>query len=122
MFGLIWALSARAHSGLRRFMPTNIVLGAIRTRRGLKWGLLAMLLAIPYSLAAALAVGLVDAGAPAWFYAIALLFVWNALKFIVAGPVTLIRLMVVRANEARARRLPTATHFDETQYTNQLTR
>jgi len=36
MFGLIWGVTARTHYALRRFMPTNIVLEAIHTRRGLK--------------------------------------------------------------------------------------
>ncbi len=34
-------------------MPTNIVIDAIITRRGIKWGMPAMLLAVPYGLAAA---------------------------------------------------------------------
>lgn len=37
---------------MRRWMPTNIVLDLIRTREGLKFGVPAMLLAIPYLLAA----------------------------------------------------------------------
>lgn len=36
MFRLIWALSVRARYFLRRYMPTNILLDAIRTRRGLR--------------------------------------------------------------------------------------
>ena len=48
MFGLIWASIARTHFALRRFMPTNILLDAIHTRRGLKWGMPTMLLAVPY--------------------------------------------------------------------------
>lgn len=38
MIRLLWALSAHARYYLRRYMPTNIALDAIRTRRGLKWG------------------------------------------------------------------------------------
>ena len=44
MFGMIWVLSARIHHFLRRYMPTNILLAALRTRRGLKWGVPAMLI------------------------------------------------------------------------------
>ena len=50
MFRLNWALSVRTRCFLRRYMPTNILLDAIRARRGLRWGVLAMLLAIPYLL------------------------------------------------------------------------
>ena len=35
---------------------------------------------------------------------LALLFVWNGLKLLVAGPVTAVRLIRVRTREARARR------------------
>lgn len=49
---LLWAASARTRYFLRRYMPTNILLDLICTRRGLKWGIPAMLLAAPYLLAA----------------------------------------------------------------------
>ena len=104
MFGLIWAVTARTHYALRRFMPTNIVLDALHTRRGLKWGVPAMLLAIPYALAAVFCAGLVEAGGSGWLNLLALLFVWNSLKLLLAGPVTLIRLLRVRGREAQARR------------------
>lgn len=109
MFGLIWAGVSRTHFVLRRFMPTNILLDAIHTRRGLKWGVPAMLLAVPYGLGALLCLGLAEGEAPGWLYLVGLLFAWNALKFVVAGPVTLIRLARVRVHEARARRAPTRT-------------
>ena len=104
MFGLIWAVTARMHYALRRFMPTNIVLDAIHTRHGLKWGAPAMLLAIPYALAAMFCAGVVEGGGSGWLNVLALLFVWNALKFLFAGPVTLIGLLRVRSGEARAQR------------------
>ncbi|GEP25752.1 MULTISPECIES: hypothetical protein [Cryobacterium] len=47
MFELILAATASTYSFLRRFMPTAIVIDAINTRRGLKWGVLAMLFAVP---------------------------------------------------------------------------
>lgn len=109
MFGLIWASVARTHFALRRFMPTNILLDAIHTRRGLKWGVPAMLLAVPYGLGALLCLGLAKGEAPGWLYLVGLLLAWNALKFVVAGPVTLIRLARVRVHEARVRREATGT-------------
>jgi hypothetical protein len=104
MFGIIWGLTARAHYSVRRFMPTNIALDALHTRRGLKWGVPAMLIAVPYIFAAMLSAGLVEAGGSGWLNLLTVLFVWNALKFIIAGPATLIRLASVRSREARARR------------------
>ncbi|WP_370992107.1 hypothetical protein [Micrococcus luteus] len=48
MIRLIWTVSVHTRYFLRRYMPTNILLYAIRTRRrGLKWGIPAMLLAVP---------------------------------------------------------------------------
>ena len=104
MFGLIWGVTARTHYAVRRFMPTNVVLDAIHTRRGLKWGVPAMLLAVPYVLATVLCAEVVDAGGTGWLNVLALLFAWNALKFLVAGPATLIRLIRVRGREAREQR------------------
>ena len=105
MFGIIWGFTGRVHYAVRRFMPTNIMLDAIHTRRGLKWGVPTMLIAVPYVLAAVLCARLVEAGESGWLSLLVLLFVWNALKFVVAGPATLIRLLSVRHREARARRL-----------------
>ena len=103
MFGLILGATARAHYALLRFMPTNIALDAIHTRRGLKWGVPAMLLAVPYTFAMVVCVGLVENGGSSWLNLLALLFAWNSLKFLVAGPATLIRLVRVRGQEARRR-------------------
>lgn len=104
MFRLLLSVTARAHYALRRFMPTNILLDAIHTRRGLKWGVPGMLLAIPYALAAMLCAGMVASGGSGWLNVLVLLFAWNALKILVAGPVTLMRLLRLRGREARARR------------------
>ncbi|GAA1996366.1 sulfate permease [Microbacterium pumilum] len=101
MFGLIWSLSIRIRSFLRRRMPTNILLAAIFTRRGLKWGMLAMLIAVPYMAAALLCAALLGQGAPGWVNILVLLCLWNATKFVVAGPISLARLVRVRLHEER---------------------
>lgn len=102
MFGFALGVAARAYYFLRRFMPINILLDAIHTRRGLKWGLPATLLAVPYAFAAVYCVGLVEAGGAGWLNILSLMFMWNALKVLVAGPVSLIRLSRIRTREARA--------------------
>src|SRR5690625_7358567 len=66
MIRLLWAGSVHTRYFLRRYMPTNILLDAIRTPRGLKWGVPAMLLAIPYFLIAAILVQVINDGGPAW--------------------------------------------------------
>ena len=104
MFGFILGLTARSYYFLRQLMPTNRLLSATRTRRGLKWGMLAVLLAVPYLLAAAYCSVQVQAGGPGWLHLVVLLFIWNAMKFTINGPVSLIRLLVARWREAPLRR------------------
>ena len=108
MFALVLGLIARTYYSLRRFMPTNLVLDAIHTRRGLKWGVPAMLLAVPYAFAMVVCVSVAETAGLGWLNVLALLFAWNALKFLSAGPVTLVRLLRARGREGQTRqRAPT---------------
>lgn len=104
MIRLLWALSARTRYYLRCYTPTNIALDAIRTRRGLKWGVPAMLLAVPYLLIARFCVAVIEGGGPGWLNILVLLYSWNVLKFLSMGPVSLLRLFRARAHEAATRR------------------
>lgn len=104
MFRLLWAASAHTRYYLRRYMPTNIALDAIRTRRGWKWGVPAMLLAVPYLLAASICTSLITDGGPGWLNLIVLWGVWNAIKFLIMGPVSLVLLVRVRLREATEQR------------------
>ena len=104
MFELILAATARSYSFLRRFMPTAIVVDAIDTRRGLKWGVPAMLCAVPYALAAIYCRAQVEAGGPGWLNLLVILCLWNTLKFVVMGPISLLKLIAVRVREAVAGR------------------
>lgn len=105
MFRIIWVISIHLRNFMRRYMPTNIPLDAIRTRRGLKWGVPAMLLAIPYLLAASVCTALIDGGASGWLYVVALVCIWNALKFIVIGPVSVVLLLQCRRSERSVMRV-----------------
>lgn len=87
MFRLLWSASGNTRYYLRRYMPTNVELDAIRTRRGLKWGVSAMLLAILYLFAASICTSLIADGGPGWLNLIVLWGVWNAMKFLIKGPV-----------------------------------
>lgn len=96
------ALSARGY-GVLRYAPTNLLLNAIRTRRGLKWGIPAMLLAGVYFYAAAICTTIINGGGPGWLYLLVLLFVWNAFKFLWIGPVSVVQLASARARSRRRR-------------------
>ena len=86
-------------------MPANIVLDKLRTRRGLKWGDLAMLLSVVYFYLVALMSVLVNDGASKWLYVVMLVCIWNAFKFLAMGPVSVVRLVRARTAERRDRRL-----------------
>ena len=101
MIRLLWNASVHTRTFLRRYMPTNILLDAIRTRRGLKWGVPVVLLAAPYLLIASICTNVIADGGPGWFNLIVLLFVWNALKFLIVGPVSV--WLLARANIAERR-------------------
>lgn len=103
MLRTIWIASLYVRAFMRRFMPTNIVLDKLRTRSGLKWGVPAMLLAVVYFYLAALMSVLVDGGASKWLYIVMLVCIWNAFKFLIFGPVSLVTLVRVRLAERRAR-------------------
>jgi hypothetical protein len=104
MFRFIWTLSVRTRDYLHRYMPSNRLLAAIRTRRGLKWGLPAMLVALPYFLIAYACSAVLADGGPSWLHLIVLWACWNALKFIMMGPVSVVLLVRVRLHEAANRR------------------
>lgn len=84
---------------MRRYMPTNILFKAIRTRRGLKWGVSAMLFAVPCPYAASLCTVLIDHGASGWLNVVAVVCVWNVLKFVWIGPVNVALLLRTKASE-----------------------
>lgn len=107
MLRLLWALSVRTRYFLRRYMPTNIPLDLIRTRRGLKWGIPVMLLAVPYLLAASICTNVIAGGGPGWLNLLVLLFIWNTLKFLIMGPVCAVALVRTRLRERQFKGEPT---------------
>jgi len=110
MFRLLWSGSVAARYYLRRYMPTNIALDAIRTRRGLKWGIPAMLLAVPYLYVASVCVTVINEGGPGWLHLLVILFIWNALKMLWIGPISLVRLAVTRRRDHRPEGRPIRPH------------
>lgn len=105
MFRLICIASVHTRYCLRRYIPTNILLDAIRTRRGPKWRLPEMLLAIPYLYVASILMVVIDDGAPGWLHLLVLLCIWSAMKFVIMGLARLVLLVRARAAEWRERRI-----------------
>ncbi len=103
MFQLLIAFVSRIYAFFQLTMPTNMIIRATHTRRGLKWGVPAMLLAVVYIVIAAALAQWVASGAPGWINLLVLVCLWNALKFTVNGPITAVRLLRVRAVERRYR-------------------
>ncbi|SMX77986.1 hypothetical protein BAURA86_00919 [Brevibacterium aurantiacum] len=104
MIRLLLAASIRTRSFLRRYMPSNILIDFIRTRRGLKWGVPAMLLAIPYLGIAYLLSTAAQNGGPGWLNLFVLVSIWSALKMLWIGPISLVLLTRAHAREYAQRR------------------
>lgn len=112
MLRVLWAMSVGVRNLTRCYLPTNILLDFLRTRRGLKWGVPAMLLAVPYLLVAVWCARSVADGGPGWLNLIGLVTIWNAMKFIVMRPVSVLTLARRRWHERAVRRgtLPVPTN------------
>ena len=102
MIRLLWAASTSIRNFMRRYMPSNVLLDAICTRRGLKWGVPAMLLAIPYLLIANLSAEAAENGGPGWLHLVVLVCIWSALKMLCIGPVSIVLLTRARLRETAA--------------------
>ena len=91
MIALVWSLSVAIRRYLCSYMPTNIAIDLLRTRRGLMWAVPAALVAVlAYLFAAAMASSAVDRGGPGCLNILVLLFAWDACKFAALLPITLL--------------------------------
>ncbi|OUZ07352.1 hypothetical protein BHE97_17155 [Aeromicrobium sp. PE09-221] len=106
MLGPILAGVTYVYVFLRTWAPSNIVLDLIRTRSGLKWGVPAMGIAVPYLAIAYWCTTLINGGGPGWLHLVVLWGIWNGIKFLAIGPVSLVQLTIVRVREHRARTAP----------------
>lgn len=105
LIATLWNLSVHTRAFFRHAAPTNILLNKLRSRRGLKWGAPAMLIGIAYLGLAIITTTLIDHGWSPWLYLLTVLFLWDGLKFLINGPITLIGLLLVHVREAHNRRL-----------------
>lgn len=111
MFRVLWIASIHTRAFMRRFMPSNIILDRVRTRRGLKWGPLAMLLAIPYAAAGYWLTAFIDAGGPGWLYLVVFVCLWSAFKMLWVGPVSVVLLVKARSRERRSGDTPSLADY-----------
>lgn len=105
MFRLIWTAGVGARDFLQRYMPSNTLIRATHRRAGLKWGVPAMLVAGIYLVVAAGLVQWIADGVPRWLNVFVLVCLWNALKFVVNGPITVVLLVRARSEESRERKV-----------------
>lgn len=101
MFRLTLLVGGRVVGWLQH-APTNKLLHLLRSHRGLRWTVPAMLFGAAYVLAAAVLSGLIDRGAPDWLQVAVVLFVWNGIRLIAVGPVNLVRSVVTRLRQKPA--------------------
>lgn len=103
MFTGLWNLSVRMYVLLQRYAPTNRLINHLRIRDRLRWGAPAMLLAVPYMAVAVGCVLLIEHGWTEWLYLPFLLCFYNALKFLIFGPISLVLLARAHFREHDAR-------------------
>ena len=102
MIALMWHASTAIREYLRTYMPSNIVLDLIRTRRGLKFGVPVALVLVPSLLdVASLISMLIATGAPSWLHLLVLILLWDAMKFAAMGMLSVVLLARARLRETR---------------------
>mgnify|MGYP000870570917 CR=1 FL=1 len=111
MLRLLWIASIHTRAFMRRRMPSNIVLDRVRTRSGLKWGPLAMLLAVPYAAVAYWLTALIHAGGPSWLYLVVLVCLWSAFKMLWVGHVSVVLLVKTRSHERSSGENPSLVDY-----------
>jgi hypothetical protein len=107
MIALMCNLSVALRRFLRTYMPSNVAIDLLRTRRGLKWALPVALIMVPaYLFASAMAsAGVGDSGL-GWLNVLVLMFCWNAMKFAWLGVLFLPRLAAAVTRRLRFAKEP----------------
>lgn len=93
----------RFHRWLSPYFPSNLIRDRVWTREGLKWGVPAMLLSLPYFGLAYWLATVVEAGGPSWLNFFVLLCAWSGFKLLWLGPLSLVVLTYVRIREGLER-------------------
>ena len=101
---MVFRATASVYYWAQRWLPSNRLLRAIRTRRGLKWGVPAMAIGAASFYAAAMVTVVIRDGGSAWLNALVVVLLIDGFKFLWIGPVSLVLLVKARWREAHARR------------------
>lgn len=103
MLTIIFRTLTDVISFLLRFEPGLRLLARIRRRDGLKWGVPAMLVAVPYFLIASTCVEIIANGGPGILHLLVFWCIIIGMAFILMGPVSLLLLTYARTAEAAQR-------------------
>ncbi|WP_432990838.1 hypothetical protein [Dactylosporangium sp. CA-233914] len=91
MLTMLWNLSAAIRGYLRFYMPTNRAIDWLRSPRGLKWAIPVALVAVPaYLFLMSVCAVLAQRPSLGWLNVLVVLFFWNAMKFAVMAPTSLV--------------------------------
>ena len=99
MIRLLMVASIAIHDYLTRYMPTNKIRDRVYTREGLKWGIPAVLLAVPYFGIALWLSRIIETGAPGWLNVAVLICLWCGFKMLWLGPISVVMLIRARIRE-----------------------
>ncbi|MBO1758899.1 hypothetical protein ACWDHH_14960 [Janibacter hoylei] len=91
--------AAAVYNWCQRWLPSNRLVTLLRTRRGYRWGVPAVLLGALYFVVGIGCYGAVRLGHTEWLYLGMLVFWWTALKLAVHGVTATIRLLIARGHE-----------------------
>ena len=110
MFHLIVQLATLIRATMAH-APSNRLVSRLRARGGLGSALAAMTAGAAYLFAAATCTVLLDGGGPGWLNVLVLLFIVDAFKLVLAGPVILFAHARRRSAQRRsAREVPASVH------------
>lgn len=57
----------------------------------------------PISVVTSVCVTIINEGGPGWLHLLVILFIWNALKFLIMGPISVVLLVRARLSDRRRR-------------------
>ena len=104
MLSIGFTIATYLHAFFQAFMPTNIFINAVRTRRGMKWGMLAWATLPIYYFIGTHITDYLAAGGPGWLNLVVLVIIWDIIKMFLLGPFSVMWLIGARFREFRARR------------------
>lgn len=91
--------AAAVHTWCQRWLPSNRFVSFLRTRRGYRWGVPAVLLGAVYFTIGVACYGATQLGHTGWFYLGMLICWWTATKLLLNGMAATFRLLLARTRE-----------------------